>query len=302
LHGRSAPIWAWFKPAHAPLGVVLRVPAATLQVEPNAISVRALIAAVGLDPRQVATWTVQGATYATAAGTNPLLDYPLHSAGAGSDVEVLIQMLPQWQPAPGSVAAPVPAGALAGPVAAQAPQQQRPTGRGTQEAVFSAIEADWNSILQLERQCAALRKQLGALQGKLQSLNRDLSPDEHRAADNADRKDWQDARRFLRDAIAIVSRQLREHDIGVTSNAGNRLRFEQTYNEHIAPRKPMEGLALVQQEFESYRKTVQSVMQGMQSALSNASRDGEQRAMRVLNRIAAKARNERSTRPKQGET
>ncbi len=298
LPGRPSQVWVWFKPAHAPLGVVIRVPAATLQVDAHAISVRTLIVAAGLDPGQVATWTVHGATYPTGGGTNPFLDYPLRPAFANTDVEILLHAVPVWD-APRPVAAMPPVVAAVQPqVTAAVPQAAGSASTGQHDSLFAAIDTDWLSIVQLERQCQALRKQLGTLQGKLQSLNRDLSSDEHRVADNQDRKDWQDARRFLRDAGANVSRFIREHDIGITSNAGSRLRFEQIYDEHVVPKKPIDGLAIIQQEFESYRKTVQSVMLGMQSALSNAGRDGEQRAQRVLNRIAAKARTVRFTKPK----
>jgi hypothetical protein len=293
--GASTPIWLWVKPAHAPLGIVARVPFATLQTLPEAVSVRSLIAAAGLDIRQVASWIVHGVPYLCAAGTNPYLDLPLRPAVPGGDVEVLLHMLPQWhlpQPSIPPIVAPQP---IASAVAPSIPR--RPGGERA-EALFAAIDADWQSILQIERLSQALRKQVGALHVRLQSLNRDLNTDEHRAADNQDRKDWQDARRFLRESAANLSRFMREHDIGITSNAGSRSRFETFYEQHVVPKKPFEGLSVIQQEFESYRKTVQSLMLAMQSALGNAGKDGEQRAMRILNRIAAKARNDRSSKAK----
>jgi hypothetical protein len=266
---------------------VARVPSQTLHTAPDPITVRRLLAGANVDARQVGSWTLHGSAFPCVAGTSPYLDYPLSALPGAPDVEILIHLMPPW------TAAPVMS--LSAGVATAPPPVTRVVGSDP-DSLFAAIDTDWMAILQLERQCQALRKQLGALHGKLQSLNRDLNTDEHRAADNADRKEWQDARRFLRDAAANVSRYMREHDIGITSNAGNRLRFEQLYEQHVVLKKPMEGLAAIQQEFESYRKTSQSVMLAMQNALGNAGKDGEQRALRVLSRIAAKTRGNRTVK------
>src|SRR5690606_18464790 len=126
---------------------------------------------------------------------------------------------------------------LAAPQVPALPMATPPTaghpaaGDYSDERALQAFEADWHALLTLETQLAAARKQLGALQGQLQSLNRDLSPDERLAADNQDNKDWQDARRWLRDALASVSRWIRDHDIGMVSAAGNRNHFEQIYEQ-----------------------------------------------------------------------
>src|SRR5204863_501183 len=58
----------------------------------------------------------------------------------------------------------------------------------------------------------------------------------------------------------------------------------------------LDGLHVVQKEFETYRKTVQNLLTSMQTAQSNAARDGEQRATQLLTRIAAKVRTARTKR------
>ena len=159
---------------------------------------------------------------------------------------------------------------------------------------LEAIDAEWQSIIQIERQLEAVRRQLGGMQATLQSLNRDLDADERLFADNLDKKDWQDARRWLRDALAHVSRYIRAHDIGVTSSAGNRRRFEELYVQFVEPRRPFPHMEAEQLAFEQHRKTNQNLLVQMQSTHASAARDGVQRARMVLSRIAAKVRKARS--------
>ena len=161
---------------------------------------------------------------------------------------------------------------------------------GDAERIFQAIEGDWQAIELLDTQLASVRKQLAAQQGKLQSLNRDLSADERVAADTLDKKDWQDARRWLRDCSSQVARYIRDHDIGFTSAAGKRNLLEQYLRDVVTPRQAAPNLGAIQQEFEMYRKTAQVLLLSMQNASSAASRDGEQRAQQILTRVAAKMR------------
>jgi hypothetical protein len=158
------------------------------------------------------------------------------------------------------------------------------------------MDADWVAIEQMEVQLGQLRKQLNTIQGRLQSLNRDFTPEERAAADSNDLKDWQDARRFLRDSSGIVSRFIREHDIGATSAAGQRNRYEEIHTNFVVPRRSFDGVVAAQHEFEIYRKQVQSLVTKMQAALSQAGQNGEQRAQQVLARVAAKARKSRHKR------
>ncbi len=272
-------VWVWFKPMQAPQSLILKVPPEVYQALGPQLTMRRLLTAAATDPAEVDTWTVQGMAYPAQGGLNPLLDLPVPPPAPWGDPGVAVIMRT-------AVAAPFTSPPALAPSLVNA---------GTAD-LMEAFEADWQALLLIERQLEGVRKQLGAIQGRLQSLNRDLSPDERRHADNQDNKDWQDARRWLRDASAQVSRYIRDHDIGMVSAAGNRNRFEKIYTEHIVPRSPCEGLMAIQREFEQHRKTAQSLLLQMQAAHANAGRDGVQRAQQVLGRIAAKVRNARSSR------
>jgi hypothetical protein len=270
-----------------PHSVSLQVPAPTRAAFGAHLSLRRLLHAAGIDSRLCLSWITQGVTFDGLRGQNPQLDQPLAMWPPGPDPTMTIILAP---PIPVPIAAPMPQPAVAAPVGA------RPGLDRNSEALCSAIEADWNAIRTIEAQLAGQRKQLNGLFGRLQGLNRDLSIDEKRAADSSDVREWQEVRRWLRESAAIVSRVLRAYDIGVTSAAGNRNRFDDLFDQYIAPRRPIDGLAGIQQDFESHRKIVQNLQNEMQTALTNAARDGEQRAQSVLSRISAKARNNRSKR------
>jgi hypothetical protein len=271
--------WAW---RQAPGSIVFQVDPRTHAAFPGRISLRRLLAAVGIDARAVAHWMSYGAVFDSAHGMNPLIDQPLVPTGPGVDPSIVVRLA-----ATGTLhIQPPPVMTMPTPTAVQ----RGLTHGSSNDAMFSAIEADWNAIRILEAQLGGLRKQLNSQLTKLTSLNRDLSPDERLAADNADTRDWQDARRWLRDGAAVLSRVLKAHDIGVTSAAGNRNQFEDLIDRVVTPRRPIDGLATIQQQFESHRKTVQSLQTEMQSALNGPGRDGEMKANTVLSKIRSKMR------------
>ena len=281
----GAIVWAW---RQSPGSIVFQVDPRTYAGFPGRLSLRRLLAAVGIDARAVWRWMAYGAVFESAQGTNPILDQPLMPTGPGVDPSIIVHLagpLPVPQP-PMMPMAPF----HAVPAAAPATGRSGLMHGSANEAMFSAIEADWNAIRILEAQLVGLRKQLNAQLTKLNSLNRDLSPDERLASDNQDTRDWQDARRWLRDGAAVLSRVVKAHDIGATSAAGNRNQFEDLIDRVVTPRRPMEGLATVQQQFESHRKTVQSLQTEMQSAMNGPGRDGEMKANSVLSRIRSKMR------------
>ncbi len=279
------PVWAWFMPADMPDGLWIQIPPETLQACGSFLSLRRLVHAAGIAIEQVATWTLQGVAYDAWQGANPLVDHPVPSVSPVGET-LIVRLRPMPFAAPAMPAAPHPLIA--------APSVPHATGTSGAASAYEAIDADWLAILQIEAQLGLARKQLNTLQSKLQSLNRDLSPEERVVADNQDKRDWQDARRFLRDALGHVSRCMRDHDIGGTSTAGNRNRFEQLYEEVVVPRRPIEGLPALQKEFEQHRKAAQTLLTTMQATHSSASRDGEQKAQQVLQRIAGKVRNART--------
>lgn len=282
----GAVVWAWFRPPAAPAGLVFQIPGPTYAAFPGALTVRRLLHAAGIDSRQAASWTVFGTQFDALRGGNPLLDQPLAPAPAGIDPAIIVHI------APPIAFAPLPIPIATTPVMAPAKSAM---DHGS-EALYSAIEADWNAMRILEAQLVGIRKQLNTSLTKLQSLNRDLSPDERLASDNADTRDWQDARRWLRDGAAVLSRVIKAYDIGVTSAAGNRNQFDDLIGQYVTPRRPLENLPIVKQQFESHRKTVQSLQAEMQSAMNGPGRDGEMKANAVLNRIRGKMRGAKGKR------
>ncbi len=77
---------------------------------------------------------------------------------------------------------------------------------------------------------------------RINSLNRDMSPEETRGSDSQDKRDWQEARRWLRDVSGRVGRFLKDHVVGMTSNAGKRNSFEAIYQQYVIPRRSFDGL------------------------------------------------------------
>ncbi|MBI3863239.1 MAG: hypothetical protein HY290_15215 [Planctomycetia bacterium] len=274
-------LWAWFKPPAAPQGVFVRIPEEAFRdpARRQPISLRGLLQTIGVDSQLVSVWTLYGTAYDAQLLANPAWDCPLPEPGASPDpsIGIYLKVLPAPAPAP---AAPPTAGRMQGPL----------------EQVFARMEADWYASLQIEQQVDAAAKQLNATLMRVNSLNRDMSPEEARGSDSQDKRDWQEARRWLRDVAARVSRFLKDHTVGMTSNAGKRHGFETIYKQHVAPRVPVEGLEQAEREFEAYRKSLQNLLNNMTSANSSAVQDGERRAQQVITRVAAKIRNSRSKR------
>jgi hypothetical protein len=269
-------VWLWRQPGGNPLSLLIQIPPQAHQQAAGGLTMRRLMHAAGLAAEQVAGWTLGGVPYPSQYGRNPLLDHPLPPSPP-EGVTATVDVLPL-------------AGAMPAPAAAVL------MGAAPSANLVEAIDTNWQAVLQIERQLEAARKQLGAMQGRLQSLNRDLGPEERRFADNADKKDWQDVRRWLRDAAAHVSRFIRDHDIGAVSGAGRRNRLEELHQQIVGMRQPTPGLEGIALEFEQHRKTAQSLLTQMQSVQSSASRDAEQRAQQVLGRIASKVRSSRAKR------
>ncbi len=279
--GTAIGIWVWCKPLHAPLDLIVRVSAETFQAVGGMLSLRQIIAGAGAELGQVYGLTIQGTFIDALSGTNPLLDHAVPAASPW--VEVAIRM---HAAASHSGQPPIIPTVFAGGAGLSAGSQ----------ASAMAIQSDWTAVVQAETQLMSLRKQLATVQGRLLSLNRDLSADENVASDNADRKEWQDTRRWLRDCAGLASRYIKEADTGVTSMAGNKGRLEQLVQDAKAGRLSPPQMAAAQNEIEAHRKTVVNIQNQMQNALQAAGRDGEQRAQQILTRIAAKVRAHRTKR------
>lgn len=276
--GSSYGVWIWWQPAHAPQDLIVRVPTESISGLGGNLSFRQLLHAMGVEMQQVYGIVSPVGFLEASGGTNPHLDQPIPALSPWTDLS--IRLIPFVAPE-----IPVP----------RAPAVGHPAV-GNSGTAAHAIEADWTAVLQAETNLSSLRKQLATIQGKLQSLNRDLNADENIAADNLDKREWQDARRWLRDAAALTSRYIKEADTGVTSMAGNKRRLEQLVEDARSGRLSPALLSQAQNEIEAHRKTVVNIQSQMQNVLQSAARDGEQRAQQVLARIAAKVRNHRAKR------
>ena len=274
-------VWTWFKPTHVPQGLVLSIPDETFQAYANSsgLTLRTLLTSIGLDPICVAMWVAYGVGHDAQGGSSPMLDQPIPPTPPGVDRSIAVYIHP-----PVVVQAPVANIMSAQAVPASAAE------------LYERIGTDWNSCLQLEKELDSMRKQLSAMAGKLNSLNRDLTPEETLHAARQDQDDWKDARRWLRDAAGKLSRFIKECDVGDTVYVGKKKWFIQIYQQVIIPRAPHPGLEQIRQEFEAHRKTLQTLVNNMRATHSSAGQDGERRAQQVLSRIAAKTASARSKR------
>lgn len=265
-------MWVWWGPAHAPQGMLVRLPDDAYRNPALAplTTMRRTLAALGVDPHTVARWFIAGVPFEGQAGANPMWDAPLPPPAPGRDPAILVL--------------------FDEPAAPSAVESENPLRS------LERVAADWNACLQLEHQLQLARKQLHDTQGRVLKLNRDLVPEERAHADRMDQNEWQDARRWLRDVASRLSKLIKDHDIGMASAAGRRNWFEATYLQVVVPRRPCEGLDEIRREFEMYRKTLQNMLLQMQSAQSLATQDGERRAQQVLNRITARVRAARTKR------
>jgi hypothetical protein len=284
-------VWAWFKPPHAPHGLVVRVPEEAFRDDPGrpAPTLRKVLHSAGIDPRSVSIWYLYGAPHDARQGANPLLDAVIPQPPPGADPTILVLInplaLPWSGPPPGTPAAPM--------------FQAVPPSGGHQPsaaAILARIDAEWNSILEIETQLNPMRKQVQGTLSRINALNRDLSAEERVSSDNQDKSDWLDARRWLRDASARLSRFIKDYDVGHTSSAGRRNWFEATYQQHVAHRRPFEGMEQAERDYETYRKTLQTLLMNMHAANTAALQDAERRAQGVLSRIGAKVRAARAKR------
>ena len=280
IPGTAIGIWVWCKPLHAPVDLIVRVPVETFQAVGGMLSLRQIITGAGAEMGQVQGLTIQGTFIDAQGGTNPLLDHAVPAASPWVEVSIRMHAV---------------AYSAAPPLLATAPMAGAGLSAGSQASAM-AIQTDWTAVVLAETQLTALRKQLSTVQGRLLSLNRDLSADENVASDNADRKEWQDTRRWLRDCAGLASRYIKEADTGVTSMAGNKGRLEQLVHDAKAGRLSPQQMAAAQNEIEAHRKTVTNIQNQMQNALQAANRDGEQRAQQILTRIAAKVRAHKTKR------
>ena len=278
-------IWVWFRPATAPDGIVFSIPP-VLFSNPGVtarLTVRQLILTVGIES-PIAYFTVGTQSFDAAGGMSPIMDSVLSPPTDGRNLDVTVMTLPVMP-----MAYPPPTGVVPD-VSMQSAAGYAPSGSGIDAQLLDAMDSVWNGVVQLEVRVSSIRKELGAAIARVNSLNRDLSSHERLACDSKDLSEWSDARRWLRDSQSVLQRAVKEIDVGTTSGAGKRNRFEEIHQNHVIPRIPFPGLQQVVNEFESYRKILQGVVASSQAALSKAGRDAESRANSVLQRISTKVR------------
>jgi len=281
-------VWAWFRPPAAPQGLFVQIPPEAFQnpARRQFLTIRTILRALGVDPLQVAVWSLYGVSYDGRHLAHPSTDYPIPEPGAAVDSSIGIYLHPSAMALAPVAAAPVMGAPVADPLIAGSP------GAG----VFARMETEWNACLQLELQLTAASKLLNATLQRLNSLNRDLSPEVARCADSQDKRDWQEARRWLRDVSSRVSRFLKDHLVGMTSNAGKRNSYEAIYQQYIAPRRQFDGLEQAERDFDAYRKSLQTLLTNMNNVNTTAVQDGERRAQQVMTRVAGKIRTLRTKR------
>lgn len=268
----------------APTGVMAQIPPETFQEIPGSrpLSLRKVADALGVDPREVTAATVYGMPVDGQQGAGPCWEFRLTTPAPGGDATIGLYL---------AALAAVPQPALpGGPVASGR------TGQTGGLEILARMDVAWNACLQIEVQLAAVAKQLTGMMGRLNGLNRDLSSEEFRLADQQDKREWQEARRWLRDIVNRVARVLKDFTVGLTSDAGRRSGYEALYKQHVVPRRPGEGLEQAERDFEMYRKSLQTLLNHMVAVHGTASQDGERRAQMILGRIAAKVRSTRAKR------
>lgn len=290
--------WAWFRPATIPTGMMFAIPA-SLFADMNIVaglSLRRLVALAGLDPGQILCWTVNGMNFDAVGGTSPLLDQilPFPANGTNLDVSIWMAAIPQPGWPVGYAGTATYSQQFAGYPGYGVATNAMPVAISSEDQLLlEAIESNWKDIIALDVRVSSLRKEIGSVSARLGSLNRDLSSHERLACSTKDIGEWADCRRALRDAMLIMSRSVKEIDLGTTSGAGRRHQFEEIHENHVVQRKPFPGIQQAVNEFETYRKILQSVIGAAQASLSRGGRDAEMKAGSFLQRIHAKAMTKR---------
>ena len=266
--------WIWYKPAAVPHGAMLRI-ADEVRAQPAAaalITMRNLLQAAGINPWFVSMWLVNGAAFDSQQGASPLLDQPIPAPLPGADPSITVLIGPPMPAAPPTVpVAPAMPAPMPMPSAGAAPLPENCSA----SELLDRIESDWQAALEIEKELTRLRKQLVDMMTRLKSLNRELSPPERLHSNSQDKKDWLEARRWLRDASNRCSMLIKDYDIGSTSSAGQRTYFLQTYQQYVIKRIPFDGMEQAQRNFATYRKMCLSLQVNMGSAYSQAVQNAE---------------------------
>ena len=296
-------VWIWFKPPSVPFGLTLQIPDQTWGAYSNtvghAFTMRRLIQLAGVDPAFVTTWSIGGVRYDTMRGTNPLLDQPVPSPTPGVDSTIVVDLTPQQAYVPQVPMMPPTMAPqqmhLSGMPGMHAPPPAMPVATGgpvtpEMEAYYEGIEKDWAACKEGLRELERMRKQLVDIHGRLKNMDRDLNSNERRFSSTQDKKDWTEARRWLRDGMTKTMMLVKSYDIGDVSAAGRGRQIEQLYTQFIATRTPVSDLTGTAQQFVEYRKLITTLQGRMSAAYSQSGVAAERKAQKVMKSIQAKVR------------
>ena len=307
-------LWAWYRPAHLPTGVVISIPAELSTAFPAGFpfTMGDVLAAVSVPPQQFQAVSLFGYEWQPAMAVTSIVHHPIPAIPAGCRPEIAIAVVEQQIMMP-----MMPVAAMHHSGLNIHPAMLAVAGHGsfpnisleddgqfveddaefadstaplTEDMMYARIEAAWKSARQIERQMTGLRQKLGSIEAALGKLDRELSPEERLASDREDRDEWTDVRRWLRELQSRCHREIKAFDIGMTSGAGSRRRLEDIFQTRIEPRTASGQLDAYRGEFDQFRKDMVSLQRAMGAALQAASQNGTQRAQRTLGKIAAKIR------------
>jgi hypothetical protein len=307
-------LWAWFRPAHLPSGVVVSIPPELLTAFSAGfpMTMADVLTAAGIPPQQFQAISLFGSEWQSSAIFAQVVNHPIPPVPTGCSPEISIAVaeqqamipmmpaLPMYHPGidpsmamaafSGQLAYPVPPSGEFGEDFVDDYEFVDDEPALTEDMMYKRVEAAWKSARQIERQMTGLRKRLSSIQDALGKLDRDLLPEERLASSREDRDEWTEARRWVRELQTRCHREIKAFDIGTTSGAGARRRLEEIYQTMIEPRIAGGQLETYRTEFEKFRKGTVSLQRAMVTALQTASQNGTQRAQRVLGKIAVKIR------------
>jgi hypothetical protein len=282
-------LWAWYRPAHLPSGVVVSIPPDLLTAFPAGfpMTLGDVLTAAGVPPQQFQAASLFGSEWQSASLFASVVNHPIPGVPTGCPPEIVIAVGEQQVMIP---MMPVVASEVFGQNFEDDCEFEDSSTPLTDDMMYLRIEAAWKSVRQIERQMTGLRHKLSSILAALGKLDRDLSPEERLASDREDRDEWSDVRRWLRELQTKCHREIKAFDIGLTSGAGGRRRLEDIFQTMIEPRVAAGQLAGYRGEFEQFRKDTVSLQRAMVTALQAASQNGTQRAQRTLGKIAGKIR------------
>jgi hypothetical protein len=290
--GAESPVyvWTWFKPESAPTALCLQIPEESLRDAQNvSLTLKSVLHEFGISPYDVAAGSLYGIPFEVSRREWSILESPLRPPDAGFDPTITIWVKPQ------SSADRVEAHSVGDEVRAE-PETGPAESHSLSPELLARLNFSWNASIQLENSLFLLRQQFNAMLMRINSLNRELSADEARCADNLDRRDWQSCRQWMRDVLACLMRSIKVHDVTRSQFAEKRRCLETTYFQYIMPGRTFDGIEQIEQEFQAYHAGLQSLLTAMNSVRDPGWEESERKIRHTLSRIAVKMRSDKSRR------